>query len=233
MKGKLYYFYSCMGAMKSGTLITKYYQFQNTSNVDLIIAMKPREDTRTVGTISSRAIKTELPCYVFDKDKDLHKFVFSLMGQHLAKGEKLKNVIVFVDEINFATKEQVKQLFNLTRSQYNVKVFAYGLKTNYLNELFESSQQLLIMADEVAEIKSMCSTCTNKATTHLRYVNGKPVFEGNPCIVGDLAGEERYVSVCQECWHRVYNESHNVGIDVGDFESKTINEPISSAQRGE
>ena len=208
MKGKLYYFYSCMGAMKSGTLITKHHQFQNTNNVDLIIAMKPAEDTRTNGTISSRAIKTELPCYIFDKDKDLYKFVFSLMGQHLAKGQKLRNIVVFVDEVNFATKEQVKQLFNLTRSQYNVKVFAYGLKTNYLNELFESSEQLLIMADEVTEIKSMCSKCNRKATTHLRIVDDKPVFCGESKIVGDLKSDakEYYMSVCQTCWYETYNK---------------------------
>ena len=229
MAGKLRYYYGCMNSLKSGTLLTKAHQFKEAGCE--VICLKPSFDTREKGVIHSRAISSSQPCYVFDKNKDLFKFIYSIMGQLLREGKDIYRVVVFVDEVSFITKEQVQQLWKLTRCPYNVNVFTYGLKNTYQNTLFESAEELLIVADTVEEIKSMCSVCTNKATTHLRYVNDKPVFTGEDCIVGDVAGEERYVSVCQECWHRVHNESHNVGIDVGDFESKTINEPISSAQR--
>ena len=45
-------------------------------------------------------------------------------------------------------------MFELTRSRYNVRVFCYGLKTNYLNQLFEASEQLLVLADSIEEIKN-------------------------------------------------------------------------------
>ena len=100
-KGKLYYFYSTMNAGKSATLILKEFQFRQSGSTTFVL--KPMVDTRSEGTIKSRAIKNELSCYVFDKDTDLHKLVFSLMGQHLSQGNKLVDICVFVDEVNFIT----------------------------------------------------------------------------------------------------------------------------------
>ena len=205
-KGKLYYFYSTMNAGKSATLILKEYQFRQSGSTTFV--MKPIVDTRSEGTIKSRAIKHELDCHVFDSNTNLHQFVFSLMGQALSQGDKLDDVCVFVDEVNFITKDQVEQLWELTRSRYNVKVFCYGVKTNYLNELFDSSERLLVLADNVEEIKSKCSTngCESKATTHVRYSNGKVVTEGEGIKVGDVeANDDYYVAVCQSCYHKLTN----------------------------
>ena len=204
-KGKLYYFYSTMNAGKSATLILKEFQFRQSGSTTFVL--KPMVDTRSEGTIKSRAIKNELDCYVFDKDTNLHKLVFSLMGQHLAQGNKLDDICVFVDEVNFITQEQVNQLFELTRSRYNIKVFCYGLKTNYLNELFEASERLMVLADTVEEIKSKCSVnnCQNKATTHIRYNGDSVILNGEGIKVGDIQGEERYQSVCQSCYHELTN----------------------------
>lgn len=195
-----------MNAGKSATLILKEYQFRQSGSTTFVL--KPMADTRSEGTIKSRAIKNELDCHVFDKDTNLFKFVFTLMEQHLSQGEKLDDVCVFVDEVNFITKEQVEQLWELTRSRYNVKVFCYGLKTNYLNELFEASERLLVLADSIEEIKSKCSVkgCESKATTHVRYVDGQPLCEGDGIQVGDIEGsEDYYLSTCQSCYHELTN----------------------------
>ena len=204
-RGKLYYFYGCMSSLKSGQLICKQHQFEQSGSTTIVL--KPSFDTRSDNTIKSRAIKSELSCHVFDEDTNLFKLVFSLMGQHLSNGGKLDDICVFVDEINFATKEHIQQLFELTRSRYNVRVFCYGLKTNYLNQLFEASEQLLILADNVEEIKSKCATngCSNKATTHVRYINDIPFVEGNGLQVGDIDGVDKYSSLCQTCYHVVTN----------------------------
>ena len=205
-KGKLYYFYSTMNAGKSATLILKEFQFRQSGSTTFVL--KPMVDTRSEGTIKSRAIKNELDCYVFDKDTNLHKLVFSLMGQHLAQGNKLDDICVFVDEVNFITQEQVNQLFELTRSRYNIKVLCYGLKTNYLNEMFESVKRLMVLADNVEEIKSKCSVkgCENKATTHVRYCNGQVVMNGSGIKVDDVEEQDDYyASVCQTCFHDITN----------------------------
>lgn len=205
MSGKLRYYYGTMNSLKSGTLLTKAHQFKEAGCE--VICLKPSFDTRNEGVIHSRAIASSQPCYVFDKDKDLFKFVYSIMGQLLNEGKSLTKIVVFVDEVNFVTKEQVEQLWRLSRSPYKINVFTYGLKNTYQNTLFEATEELLVLADTVEEIKSMCSKCSNKATTHLRYVNDKPVFTGEEHVIGDVEGEERFLSVCQSCWYKAHDES--------------------------
>ena len=207
---KLRYYHGTMNSLKSGTLLTKAYQFKEAGSE--VILLTPAFDTRDEGVIHSRAIASSQPCYVFDKDKDLFKLVYSIMGQLMAEGKSLNNVVVFVDEVNFITPEQVEQLWKLTRCPYRVNVFAYGLKNTYQNTLFAAAEKLLSLADTSEEIKSMCGRCSNKATTHLRFIGDVPVFSGDACIVGDLNGDERYESVCQECWHKVHDNAQNGGM---------------------
>ena len=169
--GKLYYFYSCMNGAKSANLLTKAYQFREAGCE--VILLKPSFDTRDKGVIKSRAITESQECYVFDSNDNLFRKIYSLMGRLMdEKKTIMNNVVIFVDEVSFITKEQVKQLWEISRCPYNVSVFTYGLKNTYQNTLFESSQELLVLADSVQELKSMCMThgCLNKATTHLRNV---------------------------------------------------------------
>ena len=192
--GKLRFYYGAMNSLKTGTLLTKVYQFEQCGCNTILL--KPSFDTRDSGVIKSRAISEGRVCHTFDHNTDLYLLINAL------KQNGMKNV-VFVDEVSFVQPEQVHHLWEASRG-LDVDVFTYGLKTNYLNELFEASNELLILADTIEEIKSMCSRCHDKATTHLRYVNDKPVFDGDSCIAGDINGEEYYVSVCQECWHKEF-----------------------------
>lgn len=205
--GKLYYFYSCMNGAKSANLLTKAYQFREAGCE--VILLKPSFDTRDSGVIKSRAITEPQECYVFDSKDNLFRKIYSLMGRLMdEKKTIMNNVVVFVDEVSFITKEQVQQLWEISRCPYNVSVFTYGLKNTYQNTLFEASQELLVLADSVQELKSMCMThgCLNKATTHLRKVGDDYVFVGDDLIVGDINGEESYTSVCQQCWHKAYEK---------------------------
>lgn len=204
--GKLYYFYSCMNGAKSANLLTKAHQFKESGcNV---LLLKPSFDTRDEGVIKSRAILEPQPCYVFDKDTNVFRLVYSLLGRIMEEKRKIGKVCVFVDEVNFATKKQIEQLWELTRSPYDISVFAYGLKTTYQNELFEASEKLLILSDSITEMKSMCSQydCSQKATTHLRKIGDKYVFQGETTIVGDVQGDEKYESVCMSCWYKEYDK---------------------------
>ena len=96
--------------------------------------------------------------------------------------------------MHFLTKAQVKQLANIT-TQLNKPVLAYGLRTDFLGEPFESSAYLLAWAEELVEIKTICH-CGKKATMNLRVdANGDVLLEGEQYEVG---GNERYTSVCRK-----------------------------------
>ncbi len=73
-----------------------------------------------------------------------------------------------------------------------IPVLAYGLRTDFLGELFEGSQYLLAWADNLVELKTICHT-GRKATMVVRVdEHGHAETDGPQVEVG---GNERYVSV--------------------------------------
>lgn len=193
---KLRYYYGTMNSMKSATLLMKAHQFEQAGCK--VFLFKPSCDSRDFGEIRSRAIEYGRECTVFSKNVDLIELVLKKLDIN-----SKERIVLFFDEVNFMTKEQIKQLWILSK-HHNIDVFCYGLKLNYKNKMFEASEELLILADTVEEIKSMCSKCDSKATTHLRLIDNKATFEGDNYIIGDIAGEEKYLSVCQKCYHEEY-----------------------------
>lgn len=193
---KLRYYYGTMNSMKSATLLMKAHQFEQSGCQ--VILMKPKVDTRDVGVIKSRPIAQGRECITIDSNEMIEDRIGLMLKDNLKY--KQNKLIIFVDEVQFLTVSQIYQLFHIVK-KYEVEVFTYGLKLNYRNELFRASEKLLILADTVEEIKSMCQ-CGRKATTHLRFVNDKPTLNGLEFSVGDIQGVERYQSVCQRCWHK-------------------------------
>jgi thymidine kinase len=109
---------------------------------------------------------------------------------------------ILIDEGNFLTKKHVIQLADIV-DFLNVPVIVYGLKNDFRNELFEGSKYLLIYADKIEEIKTICPYCDKKATMVLRFKNGIPVFEGKQIEIG---GNDKYVSVCRKCYRSIIEE---------------------------
>ncbi len=62
---------------------------------------------------------------------------------------------VLVDEAQFLSAEQVGQLSEVV-DRLDIPVLAYGLRTDFLGQLFDGSRQLLALADELREIKTVC-----------------------------------------------------------------------------
>lgn len=194
--GKLRYFYGTMNSMKSATLLMKAYQFES-EGVGVILA-KSSVDTRDVDIIKSRAIVDGRPCITIKES-----LYGELVGEIMVKYGEYKNVILFIDEVQFLSKKDINELFDLC-NRFNMDIYCFGLKLSYMNEMFESVERLMILADEVTEIKSMCN-CGKKSTTHIKYVNGLPDFDGGSVVVDGIHDEITYRSVCQRCWLKDYN----------------------------
>lgn len=186
--GKLRYYYGVMDSAKTATLLTKAHNFQ--SKGCNVVLLKPMIDTRDKGLIKSRPIKESKECIVFDHLQCLYNII--------EKNSKVyhKNV-VFIDEVQFCTPLQVRELWSASK-RLNVDIYCYGLKTTANNTLFDSAKELFLYADTVEEIKSMC-ICGEKATTHLFYINEDIMLKPNEVHIGDIKGEEKYVSLCQSC----------------------------------
>lgn len=106
---------------------------------------------------------------------------------------------VMIDECQFLSKEQVNDLAKFC-DEFSVPVLCYGLRTDFQSQLFEGSQRLLAIADELIELKTICK-CGAKAIMNLRLdVNGNAIHEGEQTEIG---GNDKYVSLCRKHFYKL------------------------------
>jgi thymidine kinase len=106
-----------------------------------------------------------------------------------------KNVTcVLFDEAQFLTKKQVLDLCKIV-DELNVPILTYGLRTDFLGEPFEGSQYLLLLADELIEIKTVCH-CGRKAIMNAKFDANKKIIKAGEQI--DIGGNEKYVALCRK-----------------------------------
>ncbi|HLQ95893.1 MAG TPA: thymidine kinase [Pseudogracilibacillus sp.] len=186
---KLFFYYSTMAAGKSMEIIKVAYNYEIQGKK--VVALTSYLDNRfEVGRIWSRA-GFEKEALIYNNDTNIRNLI-------LALNEKPTSVLI--DEAQFLTKEHVLQLTELA-DDYNITVMCYGLKNDSFNNLFEGSENLLIYADNIKELKTECWYCHKKATMILRFdENGKPVYQGKQIEIG---GNEKYLPVCRKCYKEV------------------------------
>lgn len=185
---KLYFSYATMNAGKSTLLLQASYNYRERG-MRVAVLIAAFDDRAGRGRISSR-IGLEADAIPFDPEDDLYALVERLG----AAGEPL--ACVFVDEAQFLSREQVWQLARIADRQ-KIPVMAYGLRTDFQGQLFPGSQELLAIADELREVRTICS-CGRKATMVVRLdAEGRVLREGAQVAIG---GNERYVSYCRRHW---------------------------------
>ncbi len=79
----------------------------------------------------------------------------------------------------------------------NIPVMAYGLRTDFRGKLFPGSQELLAIADELREVRTICH-CGRKATMVVRQDEAGRVLKDGAQI--EVGGNEKYVSFCRLHW---------------------------------
>lgn len=188
--------YSTMSSGKSTSLLQVAFNYDEVGLTPILI--KPKFDTRDEGVIKSRIGIMRGVDHLIDNNDN----IFNLISGY-NNGDKDCDCVL-VDEANFLTKEQARQLWQID-TQLNIPVIAYGLRVDYRGEGFEGSKELLTLAHKIEELKTVDET-GKKCTMHLRKVNGSYVFEGNPTIVGDIVGEEKYESCTSIKWLNEYNK---------------------------
>lgn len=182
---KLYFYYSAMNAGKSTILLQSSYNYRERGMQTLILS--PELDDRfSVGKVTSR-IGLEAEAVTFNTSDNLRVITLRLH-------EQSPIACVLVDEAQFLTEAQVRQLCDLCDA-HAIPVLAYGLRTDFQGSLFEGSQYLLAWADSLIEVKTICH-CGRKATMVLRIdADGRPIKDGRQVQIG---GNERYLSVCRK-----------------------------------
>ena len=181
---QLYYRYSTMNAGKSIELIKVAYNYEERGK-NVLTLIPAVDDRYGIGVITSR-IGVQREAIVVNDDTNI-------LELYMRENEKHKIDCVLIDECQFLKKQHVQELVEIVDS-CEVPVLAYGLKNDFRNELFEGSYYMLIYADKIEEIKTIC-WCGRKATMVARVVDGQIVKQGEQVVIG---GNDMYVSLCSK-----------------------------------
>ena len=183
---KLYFKYSTMNSGKSASLLQSAHNYVESGKS--VLYFNAAIDTRYgEGKIASR-IGLQHDAIPYHHDFNFYEHVL----EHIIS-VNLPDAI-FIDESQFLSEKQVLELCEIV-DVLNIPVLCYGIRNDYQGNLFEGSRTLLCNADQIDELKGICSDrgCNKKATHILRYVDGELQKEGKQTIVGD----QEYESVCR------------------------------------
>lgn len=179
---QLFFHYGAMNSGKSIEILKVAHNYEEQDKQ--VVLMTSGIDTRSgVGEISSRIGLRRDAFPIFD-DTDIYAII---------KQAETNPACVLIDEAQFLKKHHVLELAKVV-DELGIPVMTFGLKNDFRNELFEGSKYLLLYADKIVEMKTICWFCKHKALMNLRVHNGKPVYEGEQVQIG---GNESYYPVCR------------------------------------
>ena len=178
---KLYFYYGAMNSSKTANALMTHFNYEEVGQKALLC--KTEADTRDGARLIRSRIGLEKEC-----------ILLSELTQMSDTEIKAYNCII-VDEVQFATKEQIDFLSDIVDFM-DVPVVCYGLRADFQNKLFTGSERLIAIADTIQEIKTVC-WCGRKATFNARIHDGKIVREGEQIMLG---GNSSYISLCRRHW---------------------------------
>ena len=176
---KLYFYYGAMGSSKTANALMAEYNYSERGQKALLA--KTNIDTRDgIRMIRSR-IGLQKECVLLSE-------VCEMPDEKIAEYDAL-----IVDEIQFAKKEQIDKLAYIV-DYLNVPVLCYGLRSDFQLNLFEGSERMLAIADEIKEVKTVC-WCGKKAICNARYNKDGIVREGTQVMLG---ANDEYIALCRK-----------------------------------
>lgn len=178
----LYFRYGTMGSSKTASALMTRYNF--TEKGQNVLLVKPNVDTRDVKAMIKSRIGLEAECILWTE------FI-----RNYVETDKINQVdAVVVDEVQFLERGDIDILADVV-DQYNIPVFAYGLRTDFTGHLFSGSGRLMEVADIIEEMKTIC-WCGKKATMNARIdENGNVIKNGEQIVMG---ANDLYVSLCRK-----------------------------------
>lgn len=179
---QLFFRYGAMNSGKSIEILKVAHNYEEQNKP--VVLMTSHLDTRSgEGVIASR-IGLHRPALPILEDTDIFA---------ITDAQPIKPACILIDEAQFLKKAQVLQACKIV-DNLGIPVMTFGLKNDFRNELFEGSKYLLLYADKIEEMKTICWFCQHKATMNLRVHDNQPVYEGEQIMIG---GNESYYPVCR------------------------------------
>ncbi|EFA23214.1 thymidine kinase [Bifidobacterium gallicum] len=184
---KLYFKFGAVGASKTANALMVRYNYIERGKTPIML--KPRMESRDgEHTIRSR-IGLQAECdFVED-------FLASMEGR---TAQDIDFDVVIVDEAQFLSAEQIDALGAIV-DDFDISVICYGLRTDFQGEGFEGAIRLLLTADKIENIKTVC-WCGRAACFNARLdEQGRIVRDGDKIMFGSTG---TYISLCRKHYHQ-------------------------------
>jgi thymidine kinase len=201
---KLFFRYSSMGAGKSLDLLKTCYNYEERGKNALIFTSA--KDVRYGENKVKSRIGLEKKAIGVNKEFNIFDYVKNI--------DDPKPDCILIDEVQFFNKEHIYQLCDIV-DILDIPVIAYGLRIDFKLVPFEGSSYLLALADEIEELKTLCTCCEKKATLNIRYtikenINGeykKIITQGEQVLIG---GNDSYMPLCRKCYKKLLNITNQI-----------------------
>lgn len=180
---KLYFIFGAMNSGKSTRLMLDAHNFEERGQKVLVI--KSKIDKKAGTKLSSRIGMEREVDILLEPEDTLKKYQ-----------EIVHTNAIFVDEAQFLTEKQVEELYKIAKL-LDIRVFCYGLKTDFQTKMFSGSKRLFELADVLTELKTICR-CGETARFNARTVNGNFVDVGEQISIDGIDSE--YEALCGKCY---------------------------------
>ena len=183
----LKFYYGAMGCGKTRKLQGDYYSKKEDGFE--VIVLKPSIDTKgDKNTLARDGGRVDALFLVKEEDNIYFEINKYLLEHNLD--------FILVDEAQFLSSHHVDELTDIV-DILGITVICYGLRTDFLGNLFEGSKCLFEVSDFCKGIYRQCS-CGNGKINNMRLENDVPVFEGEQVLIDGV--EATYNSVCRRCY---------------------------------
>ena len=194
----LFFIYGAMGSGKTTELLMKAFDYESEGKKVLLI--KPSKDDKGEDKVVNRMGMERKVDYLVKPEESILSVVTSL--------NVLPDVII-AEEAQFFTEKQVDELFLISKD-FDIEVFAYGIRSDFKQNAFTGSARLFTIADNIVELDKKICNCGAKATNNLRLFKGIPVFDGESILIDKASDPSKteetdysYKSVCGNCYLRI------------------------------
>lgn len=162
---QLYFKFGAMGSSKTANALMARFNYEERGQETLLV--KPRLDTRDGDHMVYSRIGLKHPCIYFDEMREM------------SETELQTYACIIIDEAQFLTKDEVYYLVHLV-DDCSIPVICYGLRADFKGDLFPGSYHLLVLADKLEEVKTICWCGKKRPLT--------PVRRKWPCGKGGRTG---------------------------------------------
>lgn len=178
--------FGSMGSSKTAlALMLRFDYIESGKNV---LFLKPSVDTRDGATIVKSRLGISAEALTYNEEDSIFKKFMN---------ELLICDCVIVDEVQFSTKKQINEL-KVISEELDKPVYTYGLRTDFMTNLWEGSKRLFELATVIEELPKKCH-CGNSAIVNARYDESGIVYEGKQV---ELGSNDKYKALCYKCYKR-------------------------------